>query len=48
MELQCHEPDCAPLETFIAVIEQVGKTRQWKLHKQIPDVTRKDLELTSS
>ena len=47
MELQCHEPDCAPLETVIAVIEQKGKTRQWKFHKQIPDVTRKDLELAS-
>ena len=47
MELQCYEPDCEPLETVIAVMEQKGKTRQWKFHKPIPELSRKDLELVS-
>ena len=25
MELQCHEPDCEPLETVIELMEQKGK-----------------------
>ncbi len=44
MELECREPGCPPLETVIAAMEQGRQTRQWKLHKAIPDVTREDLE----
>lgn len=43
MELECHEPGCPPLETVIAAMEAGQRTRQWKLHKAIPDVTRDDL-----
>ncbi len=44
MELECHEPGCPPLETVIAAMEEGKGTRQWKLHKPIPDVTRADLD----
>ena len=44
MELECREPGCPPLETVIAAMEQGQATRQWKLHKPIPDVARADLE----
>ena len=44
-ELACHEPDCPPLETVIALFEPGQAGRQWKLHKAIEDVTREDLEI---
>ena len=44
MELQCHEKDCPPLETVIAVMEQGLETRQCKFHKPITEVTQKDFE----
>jgi hypothetical protein len=44
MELECREPGCPPLETVIAAMEEGKGTRQWKLHKPIPDVTRADLD----
>ena len=44
MELQCHEKDCPPLETVIAVMEQGLETRQCKFHKPISEVTRKDFK----
>lgn len=47
MELECHEPDCPPLETVVVVMEQGKKTRQWKFHKPIPGITAKDLELVT-
>ena len=43
MELQCHEPDCPPLETVIVTMEQGKGTHQWKLHKAIPDITLADI-----
>ena len=39
MELECHEPDCPPLETVVVVMEQGKETRQWKFHKPIPEIT---------
>lgn len=49
MELQCHETGCPPLETVIAAMEQGKDTRQWKLHKAIPEVTLADItELAAS
>ena len=42
MELECHEPDCPPLETVVAAMEQGKETRQWKFHKPMPDVTLAD------
>jgi hypothetical protein len=47
MELECHEPDCPPLETVVVVMEQGKETRQWKFHKPIPEITPKDLELVT-
>lgn len=44
MELECREPGCPPLETVVAVMEDGKGTRQWKLHKPIPVVTRADLD----
>ena len=43
MELECREPGCPPLETVVAAMQQEKKTRQWKLHKAMPDVTLADL-----
>ena len=49
MELECHEPGCPPLETVIAAMEQGKKTRQWKLHKPVPDITVEDfVDLTDA
>ena len=43
MELECREPGCPPLETVVAAIEQEQGTRQWKLHKAMPDITLADV-----
>lgn len=48
MELECHEPECPPLETVIAVMEQGEGTRQWKFHKPMPDITLADVAEISS
>ena len=43
MELECHEAGCPPLETVIAVMEKGKETRQWKLHKPMPEITLADI-----
>ena len=43
MELECHEPDCPPLETVVAAMEKGKETRQWKFHKPMPDITLADV-----
>ena len=43
MELECHKPDCPPLETVVAAMEQGKETRQWKFHKPMPDITLADV-----
>ena len=43
MELECREPGCPPLETVVAAMEQEKETRQWKLHKAMPDITLADV-----
>ena len=43
MELECREPGCPPLETVVAAMEQEKQTRQWKLHKAMPDITLADV-----
>ena len=48
MELECHEPDCPPLETVVAAMEQGKESQQWKLHKSIPEITREDLKLIAT
>jgi hypothetical protein len=43
-ELQCMEPGRLPLETVIAITDQAGMPKHYKLHKAIPDVTFADVE----
>jgi hypothetical protein len=43
-ELQCTEPNCPPVETVIAIMDQPGKPKQYKLHKTIGEVTFADIE----
>lgn len=42
-ELHCTEAGCPPLETVIAVLDQPGQPRQFKIHKAIADVTFADV-----
>ena len=42
-ELRCTEPGCPPLETVIAILDQPGQPRQFKIHKAIADVTFADV-----
>ena len=42
-ELRCTEAGCPPLETVIAILEQPGQPRQFKIHKGIADVTFADV-----
>lgn len=43
-ELECTEEGCPPLETVIAVLDNPGKPRQFKIHKPISEVTQQDVE----
>jgi hypothetical protein len=43
-ELRCHEPDCPPIETVVALLRAGEGTRQYKLHKPASDVVRSDIE----
>jgi hypothetical protein len=42
-ELQCTEPGCPPLETVIAILTANKKTRQYKLHKGITEISEADI-----
>ena len=42
-ELRCTEPGCPPLETVIAVLDQPGQPRQYKIHKPLTEVTQQDV-----
>jgi hypothetical protein len=42
-ELQCHEPDCPPIETVIIVIETGNEQRMFKVHKAIDELTREEV-----
>ncbi|MGK7895793.1 MAG: hypothetical protein AB4372_19810 [Xenococcus sp. (in: cyanobacteria)] len=41
-QLQCHEPDCPPLETVIAVM--TNPPRQYKIHKSASEITEEDIK----
>jgi hypothetical protein len=43
MELECREPGCPPLETVIVALDASSETRQWKIHKSMPEITRSDV-----
>ncbi|WP_414581135.1 hypothetical protein [Scytonema sp. PCC 10023] len=40
-QLQCHEPDCPPLETVIAVMK--NPVEQYKIHKPIAEIEYTDI-----
>jgi hypothetical protein len=44
-ELRCAEPGCPPLETIIAILDQPGQPRQFKIHKAIAEGFADVLEL---
>ena len=40
-QLQCHEPDCPPIETVIAIM--TSPPQQYKIHKSISEITKIDI-----
>lgn len=40
-QLQCHEPDCPPIETVIAVMTQPPQT--FKIHAAAGDISREEV-----
>ena len=40
-QLQCHEPDCPPVETVIAIM--TSPPQQYKIHKPISEITEIDI-----
>lgn len=40
-QLQCHEPDCPPIETVITLMTQPPK--QYKIHKPIAKIEYEDI-----
>jgi hypothetical protein len=43
-ELQCHEPDCPPIETVIAIMQTGVPQRTFKIHKPIDQIGQSELE----
>jgi hypothetical protein len=43
-ELRCSEPGCPPVETVIAVLDQPGQPRQFKIHKPLAEVSEADVD----
>ena len=41
-QLQCHEPNCPPVETVIAIMTSPPK--QYKIHKPISAITKPDIQ----
>ena len=41
-QLQCHEPDCPPLETVIVLM--TSSPQQYKIHKPISEITELDIK----
>lgn len=42
-ELTCTEPGCPPLETVIAVLEEGGVHRQFKVHRALADLSEEEV-----
>lgn len=40
-QLQCHEPDCPPVETVIAIM--TSPPQQYKIHKPISEISEMDI-----
>ena len=45
-QLQCHEPDCPPIETVIAIM--ANPPRQYKIHKSASEITEEDIKQISN
>lgn len=43
-ELACHEPNCPPVETVLAVHKADGTRRDWRIHKPLAEVNEADVE----
>jgi hypothetical protein len=41
-QLQCHEPDCPPVETVIAIMNTPPK--QYKIHKPLSQISEADIK----
>lgn len=41
-QLRCHEPNCPPLETVIAIM--TTPVRQYKIHKPVSQITEADIK----
>lgn len=41
-QLTCHEPDCPPIETVIAVMTQ--PPQQYKLHRAASEIAKQDID----
>ena len=42
-ELNCHEPDCPPIETVITVRYEDGSMKNWRVAKPISEVEETDI-----
>ncbi|MDH6130323.1 hypothetical protein [Kitasatospora sp. GP82] len=38
-QLDCAEPGCPPVETFVAVLPPSGASRRWTLHHPVDEIT---------
>jgi len=45
-EWACAEPGCPPVETVIAVLDQPGLQRQFRIHKPLADVSPADVAIS--
>ncbi len=41
-QLACHEPDCPPIETVIAIMAH--PPQQYKLHQSVSEITQSDIQ----
>jgi len=43
MEMRCPDPDCPPHETVIAVLDDPGNPRRYRIFKPMQEVVRDDV-----
>ena len=42
-ELNCHEPDCPPVETVITAHKEDGTLETWRIGKRIDEIEAQDI-----
>ena len=42
-ELNCHEPDCPPIETVITARNEDGSMKNWRVAKSIEEIEESDI-----